>query len=482
MNDWRSNYEGLEERPDLVERQQKIVEKNKELISEPKQWAEVVRAFEAKIGQFPNIETQKSERLRYQIRFDYCEFAASANSFRNLNFPCAVSFRNSKFEGYTSFVDTVFQEDACFNKTKFSEQAQFGGSKFSKHALFHKLETSSLFSMKRAEVGGTLDLSDSKVSRYLELSLAKIGGDLNLERMQLNDASINVSGAKVEGNFNAKADYPERADFSQMQVNGSVTFAGSVFKNVPDFRDAKFDRPTEVAGMLVPKPTLKRKNWSLFGKEKKDAKFENQVDASEDGSIEIRVTTPRRKEWLLFKTATDVEDVSKFRKLKAMALRANDHEKDGEFFAKEMLAKRGWETTSFSGLLFNTLYWQLSDFGQSFVRPLVGMIVSLFFFFLTFRAVILANFGVQSHLENWTETYAAFHLSLRNFIPFFGSLFRFSPRPKEHNSAFMNTYHDLVNKGLDADWLAAIGIIQNIIGAVLLFLFLLALRNKFRLK
>ncbi len=37
-----------------------------------------------------------------------------------------------------------------------------------------------------------------------------------------------------------------------------------------------------------------------------------------------------------FKRAEESGDVAKFRKLKAMALAANDHEKDGEFFATDV--------------------------------------------------------------------------------------------------------------------------------------------------
>ena len=53
-----------------------------------------------------------------------------------------------------------------------------------------------------------------------------------------------------------------------------------------------------------------------------------------------------------------------------MALAANDHEKDGEFFAYEMMAKRGVETKGFFPLLLNTLYGAWGGYGQSYQRPL----------------------------------------------------------------------------------------------------------------
>lgn len=423
-----------------------VADENKRLLLDPEEWTEIVNAFEAKIGNFPNIEKQESERSRYLISFDNCEFAQSANSFRNLTFPCSVSFRNTKFEGYTSFVGSVFLEDASFNDSKFSGQAQFGGAKFKKHALFHKSETSSVFLMKRLKVGGNLDLSGSKISRYLELSFTEIGGDLNLGRMHLNDASINVSGAKVGGSFIANAEYPRHADFSQMQVNGSTTFAGSVFKRAPDFRDAKFASPFELSKMEIPSPNL-----------------------------------PNRTCWRLG-LASDHEDEAKFRKLKVMAMEMHDHEREGRFLAEEFMAKRISGEWYSPNLFVNWLYWILSYYGQSFMRPLVGLGVSLVLF--TCMYLLIAFYGVETYmpLPNWDELRLAVGMSIRNFIPIIGSLFGALLRPEDHSSSFMTVYHDLVHKGLDADWLIAIGIVQNIIGAVLLFLFLLALRNKFRLK
>ena len=173
--------------------------------------------------------------------------------------------------------------------------------------------------------------------------------------------------------------------------------------------------------------------------------------------------------------AADGEDVAKFRKLKSMALAANDHEKDGEFFAGEMLAKRGVETTSFTGLLFNTLYWKLSDFGQSFVRPLLWLGVS----FLSFAAACL--YLIRDTLT-WTDRlWFAADYSFRNMLPLFGTLYRFAPAPQNHVSWYQNTYDRLRDAGVDIDRLISLGIAQSLIGTVLLFLFLLALRNKFRL-
>ena len=82
----------------------------------------------------------------------------------------------------------------------------------------------------------------------------------------------------------------------------------------------------------------------------------------------------------------------------------------------------------------------------------------------------------------WDELGFAIGLSARNFLPFLGSLIRFSVSPKDHVSGFMADYANLSKQGLNVDWMVGVGLMQSLIGTVLLFLFLLALRNKFRLK
>jgi len=253
-----------------------------------------------------------------------------------------------------------------------------------------------------------------------------------------------ASGMVVAGNLSISSHFPESVNFSRLDVKGTASFSGSKFDKVPDFTDAKFDRPPEVAGMRVPRPQLK--GWNSH--------------------------------------ASDREDVAKFRKLKSMALAANDHEKDGEFFAGEMLAKRGVETTSFAGLLFNTLYWKISDFGQSFMLP-VWWLFRTVLLFATANVVVI-SIGMPATLATISSRFEALLfstvLSLKNAIPLLGSLFRFAPAPEGHKGWFQSYYDTLKGHPATVDWLIGPGVVESIFGGVIVFLFLLALRNKFRLK
>ncbi|WP_394690309.1 hypothetical protein [Hoeflea sp.] len=410
----------------LSPKQKRIVARNAALLLDRDAWLKKVQAFEAALSALADEAKQKAKRAEYCIRFDGHNFSDGAKDFSDYRFPCTVLFNCCKF-GDVSFRWAKFSDgDVSFERAKFGDgKVHFDG------AIFGNCDVS----FNRAEFG----------TGEFSLTRTQFGiGPVSFWKSDRISKSISASGMSVAGDLYVEADFSEAVDFSRLDVKGTARFSGSSFAKVPDFTGAKFDRPPEVAGMVVPRPKL-------------------------EGRSQL---------------AADRNDVAKFRKLKAMALAANDHERDGEFFAGEMLAKRGTETTSAVGLLFNTVYWKISDFGQSFTLP-------LWLLFGSFLAFAFANFVVlQSGISATSVTSAArvdafvfsAFLSLKNSVPLLGSLFRFAQAPEKHKSWFQTYYDTLLGHQSTVDWLIGLGVAQNILGGVLLFLFLLALRNKFRLK
>lgn len=429
-----------------------------------------------------NVLFRKATFGEGKVWFSGVTFAKGNVSFSKATFgKDDVWFNDATFgEGNVSYSRTIFGEgNVWFSRVKFDEgNVWFNEAKFGKGTV----------SFRGATFGkGNIWFSDIAFQSTTKLAL----------------------GVVFAGNLYVKSHFPMLVDFSRLDVKGTASFSGSSFAKVPDFRDAKFDRPPEVAYMRVPKPRCSPpKAWIVLGRwihryrGIEDAKVETRVapeielshDPDDDGvETDASDATKRQPGWLkrsvaaissglyqisisFFRLATDPGEVAKFRKLKSMALAANDHEKDGEFFAGEMLAKRGTETRTFFGLLFNSLYWWLSDFGQSFVRPLLWLGGS----FVAFAGLCL--YLIRDTLTPDDRLWFAVDFSFRNMLPLFGSLFRFAAAPKDHVSWYQKTYEELATAGVDIDRLISLGIAQNLIGTVLLFLFLLALRNKYRLK
>lgn len=176
------------------------------------------------------------------------------------------------------------------------------------------------------------------------------------------------------------------------------------------------------------------------------------------------------------------EDVAKFRKLKAMAIEANDHERDSYFFAREMMAKRGVETVGFWALLLDSAYALLSNYGQSISRPIWGFIASFAAFAVAYTLPLLGKVGFEQAVVFAVE------YSAHNFFPLLNTLFRFALTPSGFTTGF-ETRLDAIHRQLFIhgqtglfDWIVAASVLQQLVGGVLLFLLLLGLRNKFRLK
>ncbi|MEO0327586.1 MAG: hypothetical protein AAF217_03205 [Pseudomonadota bacterium] len=266
-----------------------------------------------------------------------------------------------------------------------------------------------------------------------------IGGDVWFRPANLNKADFFANGAIINGNFHVFADFQGAAYFRRLKVKETADFSKCTFLKVPNFLYAEFSRPPEVSGLEVPPPNFEKPGF-------------------------------------IFQTSSNPEEVRLYRKLKAMAIAASDHEKDGEFFAYEMQAKRGVETRQSAGLLFNSFYFHLSNYGQSFMRPIIYFLAQIALFFCFYSIVVL------SKVSDFKFFFFTVENSIRNALPLVGSLFRSVPKPEDHLTSFDQLYSDLIRSGVNIDLLVYLEVLQQISGVVLLFLFLLGLRNRFRLK
>ena len=397
-----------------------LVKKNVALLLNPEKWEKEIKKFESVIK-------NPSERKKYVIQFtghDFTKEKKFNGSFRKYKFPCSVDFSDTKFENQNvDFSDAIFVYKVNFQKAKF---------------------VNSNLSFNRANFGeGSVRFNDLYVDN----------GNIYLTVNKFESSNFVAERMVIKGTFNVVANFPGKVKFKRLMVYKTASFSGTKFeKEVPDFRDAKFECPPEVSGMEVPRPIL---------------------DISHK-KIQRRI--PNKNHIFSFKCTRDPISADKYRKLKAMALVAHDHEKDGEFFACEMMAKRGWETKDFWGLLFNSFYYALSDYGQSIVRPAKWMWRS----FLAFTAFYLILISIC--IDKFIQIFYAPFLSAYNVLPVFGGVIYSPFAPKGYESSLLDKLNPLPEKGLIVDLIVFIGAVQGIFGIVLLFLFLLGFRNKFRLK
>jgi uncharacterized protein YjbI with pentapeptide repeats len=464
FDDWLVDNFGVIEGDALNEHQMGIVARNVELILDQAKWSAKIDRFQSIVDAHTGEDAKKAFLNHFVIHFDYATFNNSDGSvdFSRLVFPTAVKFYLAKFlGGDVKFGGAKFGGDVNFSWAKFDGTAIFGGAEFGGSvAHFGGAEFGGSVIFGEAKFGGDVDFSSAKFGGMALFNWVKFGGNAFFDRTEFGggvlfdsaefgghtsfdravcgDVSLSLRDADFNGHFFLHTVQCGHLILAQSTFHSTATFFIEECSEVPDFRETKFDRL----------PNLSRLNIK---------------------------ETPRVDRFLL---NTDQERVDKWRVLKNLANEAGDHEKAGQFFANEMAAKRGTEITGFWPLLFSGIYYAFSNFGQSYFRPTAWL---AFFgtFFATLYYVLLPN-----ALAGWDRVLFSAEYSVRNLIPFLGSLFRFSARPVtegfatgfEKNLSLINEAHGGI------DLFIYLGVVEQLIGGILFFLLLLGLRNVFRMK
>ena len=453
--------------------QKHIVQRNAGLLTDPDKevWRAKVARFEAALATLVDTDAIKAKRAKYIICFDGHSFGDGEKDFSGFHFPCSVSFYRSTFgdgnvnfygatfgdgtvsfsgatfgDGTVSFLGATFGDGTVnFSRSTFGKgDVSFAGVTFGNGTVnfFRATFVGERYVSFRGATFGKGDVS-FKGATFGEGEVSFDGavfgeGNVSFSRATFGEGELRFGGLHVKGQLNCTDLDIQRAVFRNTTVDGLADWTDAKFGSIPDFRQMRLDRTPEVARMNVPAPGMTG-YWPLS-------------------------------------TAKDQQDVLKFRKLKAMAIDANDHEKDGEFFAYEMMAKRGWETKGAFGLLANWLYWITSNYGRSYEVPFCWMVASFL--------------GFATHYSWWLNRYVpmedagdfAFWFSLKNTVPFLGTLFRFVAEPENYTSQFDKAYSAAADAGLNVDALIHTWLFQGVLSLILFFFLLLGLRNRFRLK
>lgn len=337
------------------------------------------------------------------VDFEKAEFDCEGVSFREIKVPKGeVSFRNTKFiRGKVSF-----------------REAEFSGG----HANFYETEFN----------GAHVEFYDAKFSggeaRFYGAKFRGGNAYFRLAQFSGGNANFNYTWFSKQADFSF-AKFEHKCSFEGTVFNGPVGLEGSRFKRVPDFRRTTLPTHFTFHDMKVAYVTLAGKLNKWRGKAKNSS------------------------------------DADKFRRLKELAVQARDHEREQDFFAKELKAKRFYETKGLA-LGWSYGYEWLSDFGRSTLRPLLCLIV------------IWLGFGV------WFGTkavhFSAHYIeSLRDGLILSGALL--TPFVAISRTAIRDMQDSLYGEGVSLWWLDIAAIFEGLLGLIFIFLIGLALRNRFRI-
>jgi len=375
--------------------------------------------------------------------------------FSGFIFPGDASFESATFSGAASFESATFSGPAWFQSATFSGTAWFQSATFSGYAGF-----------ERATFTVNARFASATFTGPARFESATFAGDAGFERATFTGyASFGSATFTGDASFE-RATFAGNASFATPTFSGRARFGSATFQNSTSFGQAKFQKGASFTGIKV------ERAFDMTG-----AKFErvpsfNQADFKQTPDLDA-VDFPLPGFWRRGEAAL----IPHYRALRRMAVQGADYEREQMAFKGETRSKRGtehkpWHTAFWFGIAYDAL----SDYGRSIARPLAIWVASA----LAFAAIYAWNAGVA--VSGWGSACAddgaskalkALTLSAANALPLIGS---------SRSEVAKEFYTECLKLTHAPAWSPILQIWQTLWSAVLLFLFLLALRNQFKIK
>ena len=360
------------------------------------------------------------------IDFSNVEFEHDA-SFKQYIFSRHASFRDAAFRSSADFAGaTIFHRGANFGGATFFWDANFDGANFAGSASFcgGKFYHSANFSRSNLGLASFIDVKFFGAAYFVDTTFAQWGHFQRAAFIRL----VTFGGATFseEANFD-EAIFCRRADFGKGSANGKGNITS--FCGITSFVNAEMKQEVSFEGAV-----FKTEPPRFFG-----ARLHQS-------------TVWRGIKWPLPKNKNEAGTfIDAYACLKLEMDRLKKHEDELEFFAHE-LGSRRVHLGPWRGLPI-ALYELLSNYGRSYLRPFAAIVV---------LSIIGAGVFWYFDARSFGEASA---LSAANALNIFG--FR--------RDSGLETCTPLA-------WLKVFSAIQTILGAILLFLVGLGIRNKFRMK
>jgi Pentapeptide repeats (9 copies) len=395
-----------------------------------------------------------------RARFIKTEFAESA-LFDEANFRASATFDSARFRGLAQFIKTQFSGPTRFQRVKFFDAAAFHEAKFTSHATFSYCIFWEEAGFGKVEFGDNADFSQVIVCNDADYTGVKFGGPASFEE-------------SIFANF---------ASFEKVYALKKISFHGSSFMSSSFFDSAVFHGPVDLDNCSfgiteqelikefidekeLPDSFIQKLNTSASKVSNElipDFRFAQFKLAPNLSFTSILIDPdPMKNEIIKYATRLDLYDnaASKLRRLKQLAAEGHNHERENYFFRLELLTSRKSENRNLFEIMFIDSYELFSKCGQSVGRALAWWASTWVLFSALFA--LIAKSSAFAH---------ALYFSLLNSLPFLGVV-----KALKSESAYQ-----LFGETMPVS-VSYLSVGQNMFSTLFLFLALLALRNKFKLR
>ena len=434
-------------------------------------------------------------RLRRNVSFRHAHFEGEA-SFDLAGVEGDAEFFRAIFQGRAMFRYTHFEGEARFIRARFEDQALFPRATFKSDAMFTDARFEGRAWFVRAQFEGLAGFQNTNFDGETAFDQCMFGGYTVFQHAIFEKAAI----------FNA--------------IDGKTTFslADAKFDLLPDFIQAHFTEAPRLDNIEIER----RRFWRL-------TLLTIKAYVTRDSERGARWQALKRHAMSSVKTYMkgfkgDRDRTACWQALKRLAIQAHDHVQEQIYFKGELKSRRWstdrpWHAVFWVGLIYQVL----SDFGRSMVRPLLWWTLAMLVFAViyltqhptivdqhpTFAGRSIASVASAQARLMWfvgmkssndptallceaapgDPVLAALDLSLRKGLLFPGvgsseklsqiyrCLYGIEPRLAiKYSQAPRRLLPNI------PDVVGFLGLAQNLISVVLIFLFLLAVRNHFRIK
>ncbi len=305
--------------------------------------------------------------------------------------------------------------------------------------------------------------------------LAWFGGAQFHGEAWFGDATFKASTSFAEARFGGKTN-PRDAIFTGIKVERAFDMTGAAFSKVPAFNQADFAQAPDLDDVRYPHPPFFRFWVRGWADEEKTLRRADALKA----------------------------DAAKYRHLRRLAILGHDHENEAKAFKGETRAKRGTEHMPWhAAYWFGLVYDAFSDFGRSMMRPFyawAALTAAFAAFYILTSAVApppaandagffarnlpfarAAVFGelkcAGDGMNDISPLGEAAYLAVKNGLIVIGL-----GSEGKINQAHACLYGGTVGAPVFPSGISIWQIVQNLLSAPIIFLFLLGVRNNFKIK
>ncbi|MCY4385871.1 MAG: pentapeptide repeat-containing protein [Desulfurellaceae bacterium] len=404
------------------------------------------------------------------VRFLKAVFMGSA-LFREVTFKGAAWFEEATFERPALFREATFERSSVFNEVIFKDVAGFQGVTFEDTSRFGKVrfKNTALFegaTFERGAIFSGAAFRDVVEFRGATFEEAAVFGEVRFKNKALFEEAT-FKGATLF----PRATFEEAAVFGLSTFEHSTSFYGVTFCAKADFKAVQGNSVfamTDAEFLEVP-----------------DFQQATFVQAPRLDNVNIESRHSRNISFTAIKSffRGDLEKEGRWRALKRLATQGHDHASEQLFFRGELLARRGVTDRYWHASFWLGVFYQLfSDFGRALIRPLLWWAVGV----LVFAGIYLSHYpgnGEWFLLECIAGTgkpwVAALGLSLHRSLP---ALSGFRDTLPQFHACLYGVHSESPFRPIIPDVVSFLSVPQVLFSAVMIFLFLLAVRNHFRIK